>query len=196
VKLDGLRVAALATNGFEASELTEPMRALRDTGANVSVISLEGGSIQGETHGQPAATVPVDRLVNEVNSADYDAILIPGGVRNPDRMRMNDAAVRFVREMADAGKPMAVICHGPWMLVEADVVGGRRLTSWPSLRTDIVNAGGEWIDAEVVVDHGLVTSRKPDDIPAFNARMLEEFAEGPHPRHTAGTSAPAGTTGA
>jgi protease I len=188
MKLDGLRVAALAADRFEQSELTEPMRALQDEGAQVSVVSLKAGSIQGVKGGEPGDTIPVDRTLDDCRSADFDALLIPGGVKNPDIMRQDERAVRFVREFVDAGKPIAAICHAPWMLVEADAVRGRRLTSYPSLRTDIRNAGGEWVDEAVVVDRGIVTSRRPDDIPQFNAKMLEEFGEGVHERHPAGAT--------
>ncbi len=187
--LDGLRVAALSANHFEQSELTEPMRALRDAGAKVSVVSLKGGSIRGKQGDTPGEEIPVDRTLDQVSSDEFDALLIPGGVKNPDILRQDEGAVGFVRDFARAGKPIAAICHAPWMLVEADVVRGRRLTSYPSLRTDIRNAGGEWVDEAVVVDQGIVTSRRPDDIPQFNAKMLEEFAEGIHQRGVAGTGA-------
>jgi protease I len=177
-RLDGLRVAALATDGVEDSELSEPARALKEAGADVTLISIKPGTIAGKK----GAAFSVDRTVDEVSADDYDALLLPGGVANPDKLRMNERAVAFVRDMVAAAKPIAAICHAPWMLVEADVLRGRRLTSYPSLKTDIRNAGGDWVDEEVVVDHGLVTSRRPDDIPAFNAKMLEEFAEGTHAR--------------
>jgi protease I len=188
MQLDGLRVAVLATNGYEPSELTEPTRALREAGAAVTIVSPEAGQIHGKAKTDVA---DVDLTLDAARPDDFDALLLPGGVKNPDTLRQDERAVGFVRHFFDAGKPIAAICHAPWMLVEADVVRGRRLTSYPSLKTDIRNAGGEWIDAEVVVDQGLVTSRTPDDIPSFNAKMLEEFAEGIHGRRfaTAGTSA-------
>ena len=188
MKLDGLRVAALATNGFQTAELLEPMQALREAGATVDVISDEGGTIQGTQEGA-SGQVAVDRTVDAVEADDYDALLLPGGVKNPDTLRQNEDAVRFVRSFHGAGKPIAAICHAPWMLVEADAVRGRRLTSYPSLKTDILNAGGQWEDSEVVVDQGLVTSRRPADIPAFNAKMIEEFGEGVHSRSGAAAAA-------
>ncbi len=189
MKLDGLRVAALAADRFEQVELTDPVRALRDAGARVSVVSLKEGSIKGVKGDQPGEDVPVDRTLDQVSSDDFDALLIPGGVKNPDILRQDERAVRFVREFGRTGKPIASICHGPWMLVEADLVRGRRLTSYPSLKTDVRNAGGEWVDEQVVTDQGIVTSRRPDDIPAFIDKMLEEFAEGVHTRRAAGVSA-------
>jgi protease I len=182
MKLDGLRVAVLATDGYETSELTEPTRALRDAGATTTLISNHDGTIKGKTD---ADLAEVDLTLDAANPDNYDALLLPGGVKNPDTLRQDERAVRFVRAIHDAGKPIAAICHAPWMLVEADVVRGRRLASYPSLKTDIRNAGGEWVDEEVVTDQGIVTSRTPKDIPAFNAKMLEEFAEGTHPRRVA-----------
>ena len=179
-KLEGKKVAILAADMFERVELEQPRKALEDAGATTEIVSIHDGEIQGFDHFDPANTVKVDRTVEEVSVDDYDALLIPGGVGNPDQLRGDENAVAFVREFAEAKKPMAVICHGPWMLVEADVVRGRKVTSWPTLQTDIRNAGGTWVDEQVVVDSGLVTSRKPDDIPAFNAKMIEEFAEGAH----------------
>jgi protease I len=174
--LKGKKVAILAADMFERVELEEPRQALEDAGADVEVVSLEEGEIQGFDHFDPANTVPVDRTVEEASPDDYDALLIPGGVGNPDQLRGDENAVSFVRSFSDAGKPMAVICHGPWMLVESGVVRGKRVTSWPTLETDIRNAGGEWVDDEVVVDGNLVTSRKPDDIPAFNREMVRIFS--------------------
>jgi protease I len=188
MKLDGLRVAALAADGFQTAELLEPMQALREAGATVQVVSQKPGTIQGTQEG-PGGQVGVDLTVEQANPDEFDALLLPGGVKNPDTLRQDPAAVRFVRAIHDAGKPIAAICHAPWMLVEADIVRGRRLTSYPSLKTDILNAGGEWEDAEVVTDQGIVTSRKPADIPAFNAKMLEEFAEGIHTRTAAAAGA-------
>jgi protease I len=174
--LKGKRVAILAADMFERVELEEPRKALEDAGAEVEVISLEEGEIKGFDHFDPANTVEVDRTVEEASPNDYDALLIPGGVGNPDQLRGDENAVSFVREFHQAGKPMAVICHGPWVLVESGVVRGKRVTSWPTLQTDIRNAGGEWVDEEVVVDGNVVTSRKPDDIPAFNREMLRIFS--------------------
>lgn len=178
--LDGLHVAALMTDGFEQVELTEPMQALREAGASVKIIAPKSGTVQGMNHDEKADTFPVDMTLDQARAGDFDALLLPGGVMNADHIRTDRGAVQFVRSMFDASKPMAVICHAPWLLIEADIVRGRRLTSYPTLQTDIRNAGGEWIDAEVVTDQGLVTSRKPDDIPAFNRKMIEEFAEGAH----------------
>lgn len=175
-RLSGRRVMVLATDGFEDSELTRPAKALRDEGATVDVVAPHTGAIAGKKGTQ----IPVDRTVAEARGEDYEALVLPGGVANPDRLRMDEGAVALTRHFFDAGKPVAAICHGPWMLIEADVVRGRRLTSWPSLRTDLRNAGAEWTDEEVVVDQGLVSSRKPDDLPAFCAKMVEEFAEGRH----------------
>ena len=183
-KLEGKKVAILAADMFERVELEEPRQALEDAGATTEVISIHDGEIQGFDHFDPANKVKVDRTVEEVSVDDYDALLIPGGVGNPDQLRGDENAVGFVRAFADAGKPMAVICHGPWMLVESGVVRGKRVTSWPTLETDIRNAGGEWVDEEVVVDGGLVSSRNPDDLPAFCAKLVEEFAEGRHERQT------------
>lgn len=174
--LKGKKVAILAADMFERVELVEPRKALEDEGAEVEIVSIHDGEIKGFDHFDPAETVKVDRTVEEVSPGDYDALLIPGGVGNPDQLRGDENAVAFVREFHDAGKPMAVICHGPWMLVESGVVRGRRVTSWPTLETDIRNAGGDWVDAEVVVDGNVVTSRKPDDIPAFNREMTRLFS--------------------
>ena len=181
-KLEGKRVAFLATDMVEQVELTEPWRAVTEAGATPELVSLEEGEIQGFNHYDKAGTFEVHRTVEEARADDFDALVIPGGVGNPDTMRTDENAVDLVRQFFQQGKPVGVICHGPWMLVEAGVVRGRRVTSWPSLRTDIRNAGGEWVDEEVVVDNGLVTSRKPDDLPAFNAKIVEEFAEGRHER--------------
>ncbi len=181
-RLSGITVAVLAADGVEQVELTEPVRALEDAGARPEVVSLRTGSIQAMNHADKADQIPVDRALDEVSADDYDALLLPGGVMNPDHLRMEPRAVEFVRRFHDSGKPIAAICHAPWMLVEADAVAGRTLTSYPSLRTDVRNAGGTWVDEQVVVDAGLVTSRKPADLPAFCDRMLEEFAEGRHQR--------------
>jgi protease I len=188
-KLAGKKVAVLAADMFERVELEEPRKALEEAGAQTEVVSIHDGEIKGFDHFEPVSTVKVDRTVEEVSVDDYDALLIPGGVGNPDQLRGDENAVAFVRAFAEAGKPMAVICHGPWVLVEAGVVRGKKVTSWPTLQTDIRNAGGEWVDEQVVVTEGIVTSRKPDDIPAFNEKMIEEFAEGHHERHLAGAEA-------
>jgi protease I len=190
-KLQGKKVAILAADMFERVELEEPRKALDGAGATTEVISIHDGEIQGFDHFEPATTVKVDRTVEEVSVDDYDALLVPGGVGNPDQLRGDENAVAFVREFAQAKKPMAVICHGPWVLVEAGVARGLTLTSWPTLQTDIRNAGGNWVDKEVVVDQGIVTSRKPDDIPAFNEKMIEEFCEGRHSDRMVGSEAAA-----
>ena len=174
--LKGKKVAILAADMFERVELEEPRKALEEAGADVEVVSLEEGEIKGFDHLDPANTVKVDRTVEEVSPDDYDALVIPGGVGNPDQLRGDENAVSFVREFHRSGKPMAVICHGPWVLVEAGVVRGKKLTSWPTLQTDIRNAGGEWVDEACRIDDKLITSRKPDDIPAFNREMLRIFS--------------------
>ena len=176
--LTGRKVAILATDGVEQVELVEPRRALDDAGAITHLIAPKAGTIQGMNHDEKADQLPVDRVLADVHASEYDALLLPGGVANPDALRLNADAVQFVREFMLSDKPVAAICHGPWLLVEADAVAGRRLTSWPSLKTDIRNARGEWVDEEVQVDDRLVTSRKPADIPAFSAAMLREFGEG------------------
>jgi protease I len=177
--LNGKRVAFLATDMVEQVELTKPWDAVEQAGGSPELISLEDGEIQGFNHYDKADTFQVDRTVADASVDDYDALVIPGGVGNPDTMRDDDDAVRFVREFMESGKPMAVICHGPWMLVEADVARGRKLTSFSSIQTDMKNAGADWVDEEVVVDGNLVTSRKPDDIPAFNEKLLEVFERAP-----------------
>jgi deglycase len=174
--LKGKKVAILAADMFERVELEEPRKALEDAGADVEIVSIHDGEIKGFDHFEPANTLKVDRTVEEVSPGDFDALLIPGGVGNPDQLRGDENAVSFVRAFHDSGKPLAVICHGPWMLVESGVVRGKRITSWPTLQTDVRNAGGDWVDEEVVVDGTLVTSRKPDDIPAFNREMLRIFS--------------------
>jgi protease I len=180
--LKGMKVAILATDGFEASELAVPRAELEREGAIVEVVSPEAGAIQGYNHREKADQVRVDRRVTDARPDEYQALMLPGGVINPDALRLEPVAVDFVRSFADAGKPIAAICHGPWTLINADAVKGRRMTSWPSLEVDLRNAGAEWVDAEVVVDEGLVTSRKPQDLPAFCRKMVEEFAEGMHHR--------------
>ena len=179
-ELQGKRVAFLATDMVEQVELTEPWQAVEQAGAAPELVSLEEGEIQGFNHYDKADTFKVDKTVEEARAEDYDALVIPGGVGNPDTMRADENAVLLVRDFFEQNKPVGAICHGPWMLVEAGVVRGRKVTSWPSLQTDIRNAGGEWVDEKVVVDNGLVTSRKPDDLQAFNAKLVEEFAEGKH----------------
>jgi protease I len=188
-KLQGKRVAFLATDMVEQVELTEPWKAVKDAGGTPELVSLKEGEIQGFNHYDRADTFKVDRTVEEARAEDYDALVIPGGVGNPDTMRTDENAVQLVRDFFEQGKPVGVICHGPWMLVEAGVVRGRKVTSWPSLQTDIRNAGGDWVDQEVVVDNGLVTSRKPDDLPAFNEKIVEEFCEGRHEQQAASVRA-------
>ena len=179
-ELQGKRIAFIATDGVEQVELTEPWGALKEAGAEVELLSLETGEIQGFDHLDKGETFRVDKAVSEADATDYDGLVLPGGVANPDFLRADEDAVRLVRTFFEQGKPVGAICHGPWTLVEAGVVEGRTVTSWPSIRTDLVNAGAQWVDEEVVVDRGLVTSRKPDDLPAFNAKLVEEFAEGVH----------------
>jgi protease I len=181
-KLNGKRIAFLVANeGVEQVELTEPWKAIRDAGGDPDLIAPEPGQIQAFNHLDRGDRFDVDKTVDEADPADYDALVLPGGVANPDILRTIDQAVAFARSFFEDGKPVGVICHGPWTLVEADVVRGRTLASWPSLKTDIRNAGGKWVgDQEVVVDRGLVSSRWPDDLPAFNSKIVEEFAEGVH----------------
>jgi protease I len=178
--LEGKRVAILVTDGFEQVELTEPRKALEAAGAKTEIISPNDGQVQGMNHDDKGDVFPVAKSLQQARPDQYDALLLPGGVKNPDKLRTIPEAVQFVRTFFEEGKPVAAICHGPWTLVEADVVRDRTLTSYPSLKTDIKNAGGNWKDAEVIVDKGLVTSRTPDDLPAFNRKMVEEFAEGLH----------------
>jgi len=170
------RVAVLATDGVEQVELTEPVKALKEAGAEVTVVSLHNGKIQGMNHEEKGDQLPVDKALTEVRPDQFDALLLPGGVANPDKLRTKPEAVEFVRSFVSAEKPVAAICHGPWMLVEADAVKGKRVTSWPSLKTDLKNAGANWVDETVVRDGKLVTSRKPDDIPAFNKEVIALFA--------------------
>lgn len=175
-KLDGLKVAILATDGFEQSELLEPRKALQEAGAATEVVSPKRGRIRGWNHTEWGQEVDVDRDLQDADPNQYDALVLPGGVMNPDKLRTIPAAVSFARSFFEAGKPVAAICHGPWTLIESGAAQGHRMTSWPSLRTDLTNAGAEWVDAEVVVDDTLVTSRKPDDLPAFNRATIELFA--------------------
>jgi protease I len=179
-RLQGKKVAFVATDGVEQVELTEPWKAVENEGGTPELISIESGEIQGFDHLDKDQKFSVDRTADQANVDDYDGLVLPGGVANPDFLRTDENVVRFVRSFFEAGKPVAAICHGPWTLVEADVVRGRTLTSWPSLKTDIRNAGGEWVDEEVHVDNGLVTSRKPDDLPAFSDKLVEEICEGRH----------------
>jgi protease I len=174
--LTGVRVAILATDGFEQSELLEPRRALDEAGARTEVVSLKSGKIKGWNHKEWGETVAVDKTVDSVDAKSFDALLLPGGVMNPDKLRMDPKAVAFVKAFFDAAKPVAAICHGPWTIIEAGAAKGRTLTSWPSLKTDIQNAGGRWVDQEAVVDGTLVTSRNPNDIPAFNREIAKLFA--------------------
>jgi protease I len=179
-KLKGKKVAIIAADMVERVELVEPRKALEEAGADVTLISLKPGEITTFNHFDPAEKEKVDSTAEEVDASDFDALMIPGGVGNPDQLRGDENVVQLVRDFFAQGKPVAAICHAPWVLVEADVVRGVKLTSWPTLQTDIRNAGGNWVDEEVAVDGGLVTSRKPDDIPAFNKKMIEEFCEGAH----------------
>jgi protease I len=178
--LKGKKVAILAADMVERVELEKPRQALEQAGAKTELISLKPGTIKAFDHFDPANDMKVEKTVEEADASDYDALMVPGGVGNPDQLRGDENAVSFVRDFFEQGKPVAAICHAPWVLVEAGVVRDRKLTSWPTLQTDIRNAGGNWVDQQVVVDQGLVTSRKPDDIPAFNDKMIEEFAEGKH----------------
>ncbi len=180
-ELQGKKIAFLvAPEGVEQVELTEPWEAVRNAGATPELLSTDSGEVQAFNHLDKADTFPVDRVVSEASASEYDGLVLPGGVANPDFLRMDEAAVHFVRSFFEQGKPVGVICHGPWTLVEADVLRGRTITSWPSLQTDIRTAGGTWVDEEVVTDEGLVSSRNPDDLPAFCAKIVEEFAEGVH----------------
>lgn len=180
-RLQGKKIAILATNGVEEIELTSPRQAIEEAGATAELISLKPGEIQSMKGDiEPKGKYPVERLVSEVRVEDYDGLLLPGGTVNPDTLRLDDAAMRFVREMYDAGRPIAAICHGPWSLSETGISQGLRMTSWPSLKRELTLSGAEWVDEECVTDRGVVTSRKPDDLPTFNAKMIEEFAEGDH----------------
>ena len=179
-RLDGKKVAILVTDGFEQVEMTKPREALDEAGAETKIVSLKPGKIQGMHHADKGDKFDVDLTLDEARPEEFDALLIPGGLMNPDALRSNDEALEFARHFFREGKPVAAICHGPWVLIDAGVVRGRTLTSWPAIKTDVKNAGGKWINEEVVVDNGLVTSRKPDDIPAFNKKMIEEFCEGRH----------------
>lgn len=181
-QLKGKRVAILVTDGFEQIELTEPRKALHDAGAQTELVAPRGGKVKAWNKKEWGEQFDVDRDLHGADADTYDALLLPGGVMSPDHLRMNSTATRFVKTFFDSKKPVAAICHGPWTLIDAGVIQGRRVTSWPSLQSDLRNAGAEWVDEEVVVDDGVVTSRKPDDLPAFIAKMVEEFAEGRHAR--------------
>jgi protease I len=190
--LTGMRVAALVEHGFEQSELLEPRKALEEAGARVDVVSPVEGSVKAWYRGNWGQEVPVDQPLAQAHPDDYEALLLPGGVFNPDRLRMNEKAVQFVKAFTMSNRPVAAICHGPWTLIEADALRDRRVTSWPSLKTDLRNAGAIWVDGEVIEDRGLITSRKPDDIPAFNRKMIEVFADAMRMRsggQTSGASA-------
>jgi protease I len=184
-ELTGKRIAILATDGVEGVELTSPREALEQAGATVEILAPRDGSIQLWDHDEKATTVAVDGAVSEADPAEYDGLVLPGGVRNADHLRIDRDSVRFVTELSRRGVPVGVICHGGWILIEAWAVNGKTMTSYPSLRTDLQNAGARWVDEEVVNDHGLVSSRRPDDLPAFNAKIVEEFAEGVHVRKAA-----------
>jgi protease I len=177
-RLDGKKVAILVADGFEQIELTEPKKALEEAGATTQIVSPARGEVQGWNHDEKADRFEVDMALDRARSDDYDALLLPGGVRNPDQLRVLTRAVEFVDGFFAAGKPVAAICHAPWTIIETGVLRGKTITSWPSLKTDLENAGATWVDREVVVESGLVTSRRPDDIPAFNQKMIEQFAEG------------------
>src|SRR6202011_3472420 len=179
-KLEGKKVAILVTDGFEQVEMTKPREALDEAGAETKIVSLKSGQIQGMHHADKGDKFDVDITLDEARPDEFDALMIPGGLMNPDTLRSNDDAVAFTRHFFETGKPVAAICHGPWVLIDAGVVRGRTLTSWPAIKTDVKNAGGNGGNEEVEVDNGLVTSRKPDDIPAFNRKMIEEFCEGKH----------------
>lgn len=179
-QLDGKKVAILATDGFEQAELLEPKRILEEAGAQTTVVSLKGGEIKGWNESDWGQSVRVERTLDQCSPDEFDALVLPGGVMNPDKLRMEPNAVQFAKAFFQAGKPVGAICHGPWLLIEADVVRGRKVTSWPSLQTDLRNAGAEWVDEQVVTDQGLVTSRKPADIPAFGGKLIEEIKEGRH----------------
>ena len=202
-ELAGKKVAIVVTDGFELVELTKPREALVQAGAQTQVVSPKPGEIQGMNHDKPGDKVKVDLELSKAKPEDFDALLLPGGVANPDYLRLEESAIKFIRHFVETGKPIAAICHGPWTLINANGVRGLNMTSWPSLKVDLQNAGANWIDAEVVTDKGLVTSRKPDDIPAFNRKMIEEFKEGIHAQRAAkhasanaSKATPVGTTSA
>jgi protease I len=189
-ELSGKRVAfMMAQEGVEEVELTKPWEAVKEAGGTPELIAPENGEVQAFNHLDKASTFQVDRTLGEVQPSEYDAVVLPGGVANPDELRMDERAVRFLQDFVSEAKPVGVICHGPWTLVEGDLVRDRKITSWPSLKTDIRNAGGRWVDEEVVVDQGLVSSRRPEDLPAFCAKIVEEFREGRHEMASAGATA-------
>ena len=179
-QLKGKKVAFLFTEGAEQVEVTEPLKAIKKAGADTEIVSLEKGEVEMWKHFDKGDKITADKAVSDVDASDYDALVLPGGVANPDLLRVDEDAVKFVRAFVEQDKPVGAICHGPWMLVESGIAKGRKVTSWPSIQTDLENAGADWVDEEVVVDNGLVTSRKPDDLPAFCAKIVEEFAEGRH----------------
>jgi len=184
-KLEGKKVAILVADGFEQVELSEPKKALEEAGATTQIVSPADTEVQGWNHDEKADKFPVEMPLSRARSDDYDALLLPGGVRNPDQLRTITRAIEFIDGFFAAGKPVAAICHAPWTLIDADVLKGKTVTSWPSLKTDLMNAGANWVDRDVVVENGLITSRKPDDIPAFNQKMLEKFAEAGRSRQKA-----------
>ena len=190
-KLDGKKVAILVADGFEQVEMTKPREALDNAGAETKIVSLKNGQIQGMNHMEKGDKFDVDLTLDDARPEEFDALMIPGGLYNPDALRLNEDALDFARQFFQAGKPVAAICHGPQVLISADLVRGRKMTSWPAIKVDMRNAGARWVDEEVVVDNGLVSSRKPDDIPAFNNKMIEEFGEGRH-EAMAGRAAAAG----
>jgi protease I len=179
-ELDGKKVAFLFTEGAEQAEVTKPLEAVKNAGADVDIVSLEKGEVEMWNHFDKGDKISADVAVSDADASNYDGLVLPGGVANPDQLRGDEDAVKFIRSFFEQHKPVGVICHGPWTLIEADVVKGRKMTSWPSLKTDLINAGAEWVDEEVVVDNGLVSSRNPDDLPAFCAKVVEEIAEGKH----------------
>lgn len=189
-KLDGKKVAILVADGFEQVEMTKPREALHDAGADTKIVSVKSGKIQGMHHADKGDKFDVDLVLSDAKPEEFDALMIPGGLMNPDTLRSTEAALEFTRHFFNEGKPVAAICHAPWVLIDAGVVRGRTLTSWPAIKTDVRNAGGKWVDEEVVVDNGLVTSRKPDDIAAFNKKMIEEFCEGRHAAMAGARSVP------
>ncbi len=184
-ELKGKKIAFLFTEGAEQAEVKEPLKAVKEAGADVDIVSLEKGEIEMWEHFDKGEKIEADKAVSDADASDYDGLVLPGGVANPDQLRADEDAVKFVRDFFEQDKPVGVICHGPWLLVEAGVAKGRKVTSFPSVKTDLQNAGAEWVDEEVVVDNGLVTSRNPDDLPAFCSKIVEEFAEGKHEQKVA-----------